>query len=67
MDSEDVRPLRLEMRVSQWRLSRATGIPQSKISLYERGDIDLDDSDVNTILEALGSQSVTEKHEAGRA
>lgn len=54
MNFEDVRLLRLKMRVSQWRLSRATGIPQSKISLFERGDIDLKPVDIESICQALG-------------
>lgn len=45
---------RLKMRMSQWRLAQLSGVPQSRISLFENGLVKLRDIDVARIRDVLG-------------
>ena len=48
-----LRMIRAEKEMSQWSLSKETGIHQSKISLFERGFITPNDEEKEGIAKAL--------------
>jgi transcriptional regulator with XRE-family HTH domain len=49
----DLKTLRAQERISQWKLALKTGIPQSTISLIEKGYIPPSEENRNKIAEAL--------------
>ena len=54
MNSEDLRLARLKRRMSQWALAQATGIGQSRISLFECGYVKLTAGELASISDVLG-------------
>ncbi|HEQ99141.1 MAG TPA: XRE family transcriptional regulator [candidate division Zixibacteria bacterium] len=54
---KNIRLLRVASRMSQWELSKLSGIPQSKISLYENDLIDLSDEERKRLHEAIDLQN----------
>jgi transcriptional regulator with XRE-family HTH domain len=50
----DLRTLRAQEKITQWELRKRTEIPQSKISLFEQGHIELTADEKKKIADALG-------------
>lgn len=50
----DFREARFHKRISQWAIALKTKIPQSRISLIERGYIEPKDNEKAAIAKALG-------------
>lgn len=51
---EQLRIERLKRRMTQWELTKQTGIKPARISLFENGYIDLEDFEIDKIKQALG-------------
>jgi len=58
---EQIRLERIKRRVSQWQLAQATGIGQSRISLFECGYIKLTAGELASISDALGLEPLSDR------
>jgi len=63
---EQIRLERIKRRISQWQLAQATGIGQSRISLFENGFVKLRAEELGSIRRALGLKLAADKDEPGR-
>lgn len=66
MSSEDLRLERVRRRMSQWALAQATGIGQSRISLFECGHIKLNAGELASIRDVLGLEPLPDRTAVSR-
>ena len=64
---EQLRLERIKKRISQWQLAQATGIGQSRISLFECGYIKLTAGELASISDVLGFGTIARQDSGQQA